>query len=92
VTADPYREHRCALLVRAQTAAGRRARALASVQRACKVLVEHLNPEPGAELVGGRAGCPRPAISIRPSASSTPLGVTSGWDGRTRPPETPSPR
>ena len=47
VAADPYREHRWALLVRAHTAAGRRATALEVFQRARKVLVEHLGLEPG---------------------------------------------
>jgi DNA-binding SARP family transcriptional activator len=51
VAAEPYREHRWALLVRAHTAVGRRAAALAAFQRARKVLVVHLGLEPGAELL-----------------------------------------
>jgi DNA-binding SARP family transcriptional activator len=51
VAAEPYREHRWALLVRAHAAAGRRGAALAAFQRARKVLVEHLGLEPGPELV-----------------------------------------
>ena len=67
VAADPYREHRWALLVRAHTAAGRRATALEVFQRARKVLVEHLGLEPGPELVAAeRAALALPA-SARPA-------------------------
>ena len=76
VAADPYREHRWALLVRAHTAAGRRATALEVFQRARKVLVEHLGLEPGPELVAAeRAALALPAERT-PGASPPPPGGT----------------
>lgn len=48
---EPLREHRWALLSRAQYQAGRQAEALATLRRARAVLADELGLDPGAELV-----------------------------------------
>src|SRR5690606_13745493 len=52
VEEEPLREHRWALLTRAQYQDGRQAEALATLRRARHVLAEELGLDPGPELAG----------------------------------------
>ncbi|GGK57161.1 BTAD domain-containing putative transcriptional regulator [Ornithinimicrobium pekingense] len=52
VREEPLREHRWALLARAQYQDGRQAEALATLRRARETLTEELGLDPGAELAG----------------------------------------
>ncbi len=80
VAAEPFREHRWALLIGALHAAGRQADALAAYQRVRRLLAEQLGLEPGQELVAAER-----AVLLQQSDANAPMVDGHAAVGEMRP-------